>query len=113
MFRDEEGLLSKVIINSSDLIIDGQKYQVPELESAVVDMDSGPFNMYGGVGSSGLVHITLPAIPKKEIEFIVKGEAINIQKQKQSISIFVKSEIVTESQVIPLFKYFYWKLTST
>jgi len=113
MFRDEEDLLSRLIINSSDLIIDGQSYKVPELEAAVVDMDSGPFNMYGGIGSSGLVHITLPAIPKKEIEFIINGEAIDQQNQKQTFSIFVKSEIVTKSQVIPLFKYFYWKLTET
>jgi hypothetical protein len=113
LFRDEKGLLSKLIINSSNYIIDEKEFDAPELKNKVIEMNSGPSNMYGGIGSTGIISLKLPVIPEKHVELILKGEAINIQNQKQPFSISVKSEIITRSETIPFYKYFYWKLTAT
>ncbi len=113
MLYDGKSKLKKLSIESAKVIIDGQEYSMPELQSVTIEMDSGQFNGYGGNGSAGRSEtIKLPKIPEKKVELIIKGQAITDSGQ-QPVLLTVKSDIIENEYLVPFFMTFIFKLTST
>ncbi len=114
MLYDGKSKLKKLFIESAKIIIDGQEYNVPELQSVTIEMDSSQFNGYAGNGSAERSEtIKLPKIPQKKVELIIKGQAITDSKQ-QPILLKVKSDIIKEEEhIVPFFMTYYYQLTAT
>lgn len=113
MFRDKQGSLSQVVINDALFIVDGHLYQAADLKNKMVTMDNGLFNGYAGKGTSASLDFSLPVVPKKSVKVKMQGDAIDDHGRKRPFSIAVESDVISESSMFPLFKYFYEKLTET
>lgn len=103
---DSKGKLSHIFIDSATVVIDGQRYDLPELTSYQLDMDFSDSNRYAGNGSSGWIQSALPKAPKNNATLMIKGIATDIHNQSKPLHLTIKSERIESYYFLPAFLYF-------